>query len=84
MDADIVINTMKPEQNGRHFADGIFKCIFLIENLHIWIEISLEYIPEGSMDNNSALVYEMALHQTGNKPLPQPMPIKLYDALWHH
>ena len=23
------INTLRPGQNGRHFADNIFKCIFL-------------------------------------------------------
>ena len=24
-----VVNTLRPRQNGRHFADDIFKCIFL-------------------------------------------------------
>ena len=28
-----------PDQNGRNFADGIFKCIFLSENLNIWPKI---------------------------------------------
>ena len=35
----ISINTLKPRQNGRHFADDIFKCIFLDEN--VWIPIKL-------------------------------------------
>ena len=26
-------NTMRPEQNGRHFADDIFKYILLKENI---------------------------------------------------
>ena len=26
------INTLRPRQNGRHFPDDIFKCIFLNEN----------------------------------------------------
>ena len=26
------INTLRPRQNGRHFTDDIFKCIFLNEN----------------------------------------------------
>ena len=26
-------NTLRPRQNGRHFADDIFKCIFLNENI---------------------------------------------------
>ena len=29
------VNTLRPRQNGRHFADDIFKCIFLNEN--VWI-----------------------------------------------
>ena len=29
----ISINTLKPTQNGRHFADGILECIFL----NVWI-----------------------------------------------
>ena len=29
----IVFNTLRPSQNGRHFADDIFKCIFLSENV---------------------------------------------------
>ena len=35
------INTLKPRKNGRHFADDIFKCIFLNENVWIPIKISL-------------------------------------------
>ena len=27
-----LIDSLKPEQDGRHFADGIFKCIWLNEN----------------------------------------------------
>ena len=26
-------NTLRPRQNGRHFPDDIFKCIFLDENV---------------------------------------------------
>ena len=31
------INTLRPKQIGRHFADDKFKCIFL--NEYIWISI---------------------------------------------
>ena len=27
------INTLRPRQDGRHFPDDIFKCIFLNENV---------------------------------------------------
>ena len=36
------VNTLSPWQNGRQFADDIFKCIFLKENLKILITISLD------------------------------------------
>ena len=28
-----LLNTLRLRQNGRHFADAIFKCIFLNENV---------------------------------------------------
>ena len=31
------INTLRPRQDGRHFADNIFKYIFLNENVFIEI-----------------------------------------------
>ena len=49
-------NTLRPRQNGRHFADAILKCIFLNENVWIPIEISLKFVPKGPIDNIPALV----------------------------
>ena len=37
----MVINTLRPRENGRHFADDIFKCIFTNENL--WISIKFHW-----------------------------------------
>ena len=53
---DIRLNTLRPRQNGRHFADDIFKCIFLIENVWIPIKISLKFVPRGPINNIPALV----------------------------
>ena len=39
------VNTLRPRQNGRHFTDDIFKCMFLNENFRILNEISLKYVP---------------------------------------
>ena len=41
---------------GRHkmaanFADDMFKCIFLNENVWIWIIISLKFVPKGPINN---------------------------------
>ena len=49
------VNTLRPRQNGRHFADDMFKCIFFNANVWIPIEISLKFVPNGSINNNPAL-----------------------------
>ena len=49
-------NTLRPGENGRHFADDIFKCIFLNENVWIPIEISLKFVTTGPIDNIPVLV----------------------------
>ena len=38
------------------FADDIFKCIFLNENIRIAIQFSLKFVPEDPIDNTSVLV----------------------------
>ena len=37
-----LFNTLKPRQNGQHFPDDIFKCIFLTEN--VWFSFAIWYI----------------------------------------
>ena len=37
-------------------ADNIFRGIFMKEKFWIFIKISLQFVPEGQMDNNSALI----------------------------
>ena len=64
-------NTLRPRQNGRHFADDIFKCIFLNEN--VWIKVSLKFVPKGPINNIQALVQIMACRLFGAKPLSEPM-----------
>ena len=51
-----LLNTLRPRQIGRHFADNILKCIFLNENVWIPIEISLKFVLKGPTDNIPALV----------------------------
>ena len=71
------INTLRPGQNGRHFADDIFKWIFLNENVWIPIKISLEFVPHGQINNIPALVQIMAWRRQGDKPLFEPMMVRL-------
>ena len=70
-------NTLRPRQNGRHSTDDIFKCIFLIENAWISIWISLKFVPKGPINNIPALVQIMAWHRPRNKPLSEPMMVRL-------
>ena len=69
----VCVNTSRPRQNGRHFADDIFKCIFLNENVGISIEISLKFVPKGPINNIPSLVQIMAWRRPGRKPLSEPM-----------
>ena len=71
------LNTLRLRQNGRHFADDMFKCIFLNENVWIPIEISLKFVPKGPINNIPALVQIMAWRRSGDKPLSEPMMVGL-------
>ena len=71
------LNTLRPRQNGRHFADNIFKCIFLNENAWIRIKISLKFVPQGPINNIPALVQIMAWRRPGDKPLSGPIMVGL-------
>ena len=44
----------------RHFADDIFKCIFLDANIWISIKIPPKFVPKGPINNIAALVQIMA------------------------
>ena len=69
--------TLRPRQNGPHFADDIFKCIFLNENVWISIIISLRFVPTGPINNIPALVQMMAWCRPGDKPLSESMMVSL-------
>ena len=70
-------STLRPRQNGRHFTDDIFKCIFLNENARISLKISLKFVPTVRINNIAALVQIMAWCRPGDKPLSEPMMISL-------
>ena len=63
------INTLRRRQNERHFADDIFKCIFLNESVWIPVKISLKFVPGGPINNIPAMVQIMAWRRPGDKPL---------------
>ena len=73
MDILLPFTTLRQRQNGCHFADDSFKCIFLCENVWISIKISLKFVPIGQINNVPALVQKMAWRRPGDKPLSEPM-----------
>ena len=48
------INTLMPRQDGHRFADDIFKCIFLNEN--IWILSALVLLPASFQNGTNLLI----------------------------
>ena len=71
------LNTLRPRQDGRHFADAIFMWILFNENCCILIKISLKYVRKRPIDNNPTLIQIMAWRRSGNKPLSGPMMVRL-------
>ena len=70
-------NTLRPRQNGPHFADDTFKYISLNENVIISVEVSLKLVPKGPINIIPALVQIMAWRRTSDKPLSEPMMVRL-------
>ena len=71
------VNTLRPRQNGRRFADDTFKRIFLNENVRILIKISLKFVPKGPINIYPALVQIMGWRRSDDKPLSEPMMVSL-------
>ena len=72
------LTDLRPRQNGRLFADDIFKGIFLNENF--WLLNKLKYVPKGLINNMAALVQIMAWRQTGDKTVSEAMLVCCTDA----
>ena len=77
-----IINSLTPRRNRRHFADDIFKCIFLNENVWTPIKFSLKFVPKGPINNISALFQIMAWRRPGDKPLSEPTIVSLPTHIW--
>ena len=73
----LFLNTLRPRQNGRHFVDDTFKCIFLNENVWISLTISLKCVRKVRINNIPSLVQIMAWRRLGGKPLSEPMMVSL-------
>ena len=72
-----LLNTLRPRQDGRHFPDDIFKCIFLNGNTRMSLKKSLNFVPKVRINNIPALDQIMAWRRPGDKPLSEPMMVCL-------
>ena len=75
------VNSFKPRQNGRHFADDFFKRIFSNENAWISLKISLKFVTKVPINNIPALVQIMAWRRPGDMPLSGPMMVNLMTPI---
>ena len=73
----IPINIWGRDKNCHHFADDIFKCIFLNEDVWISVKISLKFVPKVRIIYIPAWVQIMAWRRPGDKPLSGPVMVSL-------
>ena len=73
--AVVIFNTLRPRQNGRQTTFS--SAFFFNENGWISISISLQFVPRGSINNIPTLVQVMAWRRPGDKPLSEPMMVRL-------
>ena len=73
----IFLNSLRPRRNRRHFADAIFKCIFLNENEWISLRFSLKFVNRVRINNIPSLVQIMTWRRPGDKPLSEPIMVSL-------
>ena len=78
------LNSPPPGQNGNHFTDDSFRCIFVNEKFCILIKSSPNFVPKDPFDNNSALVEIMAWRRISDKPLSEPTLTRFSDACMRH
>ena len=77
----IYINTLRLKQNEWDFTH-VTDDLFLNENCCILIKISLKFVPMGLINNIPALVQIMAWNQPGDKPLSEPMRVRLLTHIY--
>ena len=65
------VKILRPEQNGRHFADNSFKCIFLNKNVSVSNKMSMKNVPRCLIERKASIGSGDGLVLPGNKPSEQ-------------
>ena len=71
------LNSSLLGQNGRHYADDIFRCIFVNEIFCILVEITLKFVPKSPIDKKTSIGLDTAIIWTN----PDPIDWRIYAAL---
>ena len=79
-----VLNTLRPRHLCPHITDDILKYIFLNENVSIWLEISLNFVPMIRFDNIAALVRIKASEQISMKFEPKCQTSQSRKGIWKY
>ena len=87
-----ILISSPPSQNGHHFPNDIFKCIFMNEKICIFLQSSLKFVPKGPIDNNPALVHRFSQKwqikvcklnfRVCKMPLLMKIPMKMKEYGW--
>ena len=76
------VNTWRPEQNGCHFADNIFKCIILQEKFLFCFKFHWSlFLRVQLIISQCWLRLWLDADHVCAKPLPEPMMTKFHDAM---
>ena len=76
----ISVNTLRLLENGEHVVNNIFKCIFFNVDYDNSMEILLQFVPRGPINNMSALVKVIVRCQIGVEQFPEPMTTMIHNA----
>ena len=78
------LNSISPLTKWSPFRRRYFQMRFLEWKVLYFVRISIEFVPTGSVVNNSALVEIMACRLFGAKPVSEPMLTRPTDAYMRH
>ena len=72
--------------NGRPFAEDIFRGILLNDKFCILIKIPQMFVPEDLIDNKLHWFRSWLSVRpiSGDKPISEPMRTNVHDVLWHY
>ena len=75
--AHLCVNGLRPRPNGRHFPDELLKCIFFIKIHEFRLKCHRIVFTKVPVNNIPALVQIMAWRRPDDKPLSEPMMVRL-------